>query len=113
MKRRIVKILLAALNSRWLNKSPCNYGFIGNVDAFSYANLRSEDNQQPGITVREVLATADAFRSCPIKAHGLTLIEADGSYRTAGPMDLHQLRVSITPQQPKSPESPSTEERAQ
>ena len=89
--KSIVRALLAVLNSRWLNATPCRYGFIGNVDAFDYDNLVSEDHQQPGITVREVLDQADRFRSCPTRKHGVTVIEDDG-YRDANFRDLADLK---------------------
>jgi hypothetical protein len=94
MKKRIIKILLRVLNSNWLNGTPCSYGFVGNVDNFSYENLASEEKQQPGITVKQVLETADRFKSCPI-GKGLTVIEPDGSTREATAWDLHELQRSF------------------
>jgi len=85
-----IKLLLRALNSRWLNHSPCEYGFIGNVDAFSYSNLASEEKQRPGITVRQILKEADCFRSCPIQKSGLTVIEGE-EMRDATVWDIHDL----------------------
>jgi len=41
MKRAIVQLLLAILNSRWLNASPCKYEFVGNIDAFSRSDIES------------------------------------------------------------------------
>lgn len=96
MKRLIVRSLLSLLNSRWLNHSPCEYGFIGNVDAFSYSHLASEEKQRPGITVRTILEEADRFRSCPMGGR-VTVLEADGTSHEATAWDLHELRVSLTP----------------
>lgn len=79
MKKMVVKVLLAALNGRWLNNSPCLYGFIGNVDAFSIENLRSEVKQRPEITVRQLIEEAERFASCP---KGLTVLEPDGTVAT-------------------------------
>ena len=90
MKRHVIRSLLAVLNSRWLNSSPCLYGFIGNIDAFSYENLRFEESQRPGITVRTILEEADRFRTCPI-GNGLRVIMPEG-YREADAWDLHDLR---------------------
>jgi len=93
------------LNSRFLNQSPCEYGFINNVDAFSYRNCYYEDKQQPGITVREMLDAADRFKTCPIYSGGLAVMEADGTTHEATVWDHHELRVALTPndnQQPKA-----------
>lgn len=93
-KTLLIRFLLSVLNSRFLNATPCEYGYIGNVDAFSYDNLSSEERQTPGITVKEVLAAADRFRACPIK-DGLSVIENDGSCREANVWDMHDLRESF------------------
>lgn len=96
MRKLIIKILLATLNSRWLNPSPCRYGFIGNVDAFEYSHLASEESQRPGVTVKTILEEADRFKSCPVsKNGGLQVIEPDG-YREADVFDLRDLRESFT-----------------
>jgi hypothetical protein len=97
MRRIIIKALLRALNSRFLNDSPCEYGWINNVDAFSYQNCVSEDKQRPGITVREMLDTADRFKTCPINKNGLTVIEPDGSTHEATVWDRHELNLALTP----------------
>jgi hypothetical protein len=94
MKKRVVRFLLAVLNSRWLNQTPCEYGFINNVEAFSYANLRSELISRPDLKVSQVLAEADAFKSCPLKTNGLTVIE-DGIAREGTIWDVHQLRQEL------------------
>jgi hypothetical protein len=91
MRNGIVRVLLAALNSGWLNASPCRYGFIGNIDAFSCEHLDSEDHQRPGITVRQVLNEAERFRSCPTRQHGVTVIDEDG-YRDANSHDLSDIK---------------------
>jgi len=93
----IVRSLLWILNSRWINRSPCEYGFIGNVDAFTYSHLKSEEKQRPGITVAQILHEADMFRACPMRKDGVTVLEADGSSREAGVWDIHELRQSLTP----------------
>jgi hypothetical protein len=96
MKRWTTEFLLSILNSRLFNQSPCKYGFIGNVDAFSYENLTSEERQQPGITVKEILEAADRFRSCPIReGGGVTVIEPDGSTHDATIWDEHELRTML------------------
>ena len=90
MRALIVNFMLRLLNSRFLNATPCKYGFIGNVDAFSYENLESEARQRPGITVEVILAEADRFRSCPM-IDALTVIDG-GDFRPATCWDLHELR---------------------
>ena len=95
LRKPIIKALLAALNSRWLNCSPCRYGFIGNVDAFEYSHLASEEKQRPGITVQTILEEADRFKACPM-GKGLTVIEPDG-YREADVFDMRDLRESFAP----------------
>src|SRR5580693_7479204 len=99
VRRFIVKCLLCALNSRWLNQTPCKYAFVGNLDNFSRENLESEDKQQPGITVREILDAADRFMACPINNTGVTVMEGDGTNHEATAMDLHELRVSFSPKE--------------
>ena len=92
----LVRALLHVLNSRFLNGSPCQYGFIGNVDAFSYGNLASEEKQRPGIAVKTILEEADRFRSCPI-GRGVTVLQENEPNREATVWDLHDLRQSLTP----------------
>ena len=93
MRKILVRAMLAVLNSRWVNQSPCKYGFIGNVDAFEYSHLVSEEKMRPGITVKMILEEADRFRSCPV-GKSLTVIEPDG-YREANAFDLRDLRESF------------------
>lgn len=97
MRGFVVKVLLKILNSRWLNQSPCEYGYINNIDAFSYRNCYYEDQQQPGKTIREMLDDADRFRSCPIYLNGLTVIDPDGSTHEATVWDRHELQLALTP----------------
>lgn len=93
-----VKGLLGLLNSRFLNHSPCRYGYIGNIDAFEYQHLQSSEAQQPGITLREFLNDVDRFNACPLYSKdGLTVIEADGSTREATIWDHHELTMALTP----------------
>jgi len=63
MRALIIRTCLAILNSGWVNGTPCKYGFIGNVDAFSYDHLRSEEEQRPGVTVKQIIGEAEAFRA--------------------------------------------------
>lgn len=97
MRQRVIRLLLAILNSRWLNQSPCQYGYVNNLDAFSYENLRSEDKQQPGITVREILDSADMFKACPIGRHGDLMVIENGEVREGTMWDVHELRQALTP----------------
>ncbi len=103
MKRGIIDILLKALNSRFLNPTPCHYGYIGNVDAFSYDNLASEEKQRPGISVKTILEEADRFRSCPLRKGSLTVLEPDGASRDATLWDLHELRRTFAQKEYNSP----------
>ena len=96
MTKRIVRLLLAVLNSRWLNHSPCKYGFIGNIDAFSLENLESEERMRPGITVATVLEEAARWRSCLMRKHCLTVMDG-AETREATPGDIYELRRSLTP----------------
>ena len=91
MRALLVRTLLRLLNSRFINQTPCRYGFIGNIDAFDYDHLVSEEKQRPGITVKTIIQEADTFRSCPINTKGLTVIDA-GVMREANVWDLHDLR---------------------
>jgi hypothetical protein len=97
LRKLIIKALLAILNSRWLNCSPCRYGFIGNVDAFEYSHLASEERQRPGIAVKTILEEADRFSACPINKGRLTVLESDGSHHEATVFDLRDLRESFAP----------------
>lgn len=96
-----IKFLLRMLNSRLLNQSPCKYGYINNVDAYSYQHLVSEESQRPGITVKQIVEEADLFRCCPIGKDGLTVIEPDGSTREATVWDRHELNIALTPKPPQ------------
>lgn len=100
MRKRVCNVLLAILNSRWLNNTPCRYGYIGNVDAFEYSHLASEEIQRPGITVKVLLEEADRFRSCPT-SDGLTVIEPDG-YREANAFDTRDLREQFSPKKDRT-----------
>jgi hypothetical protein len=98
IKSAICNILLALLNSRWLNSTPCRYEFCGNLDAFSRESLESEDRQQPNITVREVLAAADAFKSCPLNTESGLSVYEDGRWREGNLWDMHALRQDLLPE---------------
>jgi hypothetical protein len=80
MRKLVIKALLAILNSRWLNQSPCEYGFVGNIDNFSRSDIESSLKQEPDMTLRQYLDIADRFKACPISRVGITVIEGDGSY---------------------------------
>jgi hypothetical protein len=96
MSAILIKALLWLLNSRWLNKTPCKYGFINNLEAFSYENLASEETQRPGIMVKQVLEETDRFKSCSISKNGLTVIDGD-EIREATVWDHYQLRKLFAP----------------
>lgn len=89
----IIRILLRILNYRWLNQSPCEYGYIGNVDAFTIGHLRSEEKQRPGITVAQIIREAEAFKSCPMRTDGGVTVLQDGEEsHDATIWDLNDLR---------------------
>jgi len=94
MKSKLVAAMLAILNSRWLNQSPCSYAYVGNVDAFDAEYLRSEERQRPGITVATILEEAARFKCCSLKT-GLTVIEGD-DVREGTIWDIHELRQGLS-----------------
>lgn len=96
MRKFAVRICLAILNSRWLNHSPCRYGFIGNVDAFDIGNLRSEVKQRPDLTVAKLIEEAERFATCPI-GKGVTVLEDGCAPREANCWDIHELKQALTP----------------
>ncbi len=96
VRKHVIRFLLAALNSRWLNRSPCRYGFIGNVDAFDISNLRSEVGQRADLTVAKLIEEAERFASCPV-GKGLTVIEDGCEPREATIWDAHELKQALTP----------------
>ena len=79
-RKLVVNFLLAILNSRWLNPSPCRYEFVGNVDAFSRSDIESSLRQQPDMTLQQYIDAANRFKACPISRIGITAIEPDGTY---------------------------------
>lgn len=97
----VIRCLLAILNSRLINRTPCKYGFIGNVNAFSIENLRAEVSARPDLTVAQLLGEAEAFASCRIDPEGLTVIEA-GVAREATCWDVHQLRLALAQAEKRS-----------
>ena len=103
MKAKLIKFLLAVLNSRLLNNSPCQYGYIGNVDAFSGEHLEYEDKARPGITVRTILDEAAMFKTCPMRSTGFSVIE-DGEVRDSTIWDEHELRNQFTKRSNLKPE---------
>jgi len=94
MRRKTINLLLLILNSRFLNDSPCEYGYINGIEAVSYQELVNEDKQQPGITVKEVIESIDRFKACPIRENGLIVIE-NGEAREGTIWDVHELRQAF------------------
>ena len=80
MRKIAIRVLLAILNSRWLNQTPCRYDFVGNVDNFSRSDIESTLRAEPDMLLCRYLEMADRFKACPISRVGVTAIEADGSY---------------------------------
>ena len=63
------------------------------VDAFDIDNLRSEESQRPGITVKQIIEEAERFKSCPMrKDGGVTVIDGD-EVRDATELDINELRM--------------------
>lgn len=91
LRKSLITVLLKILNSRFLNATPCQFGFIGNVDAFDIQFLRSEIKMDPNKTVAEIVADAERFKSCPLK-HNLTVMEPDGTDHEATIWDIQELR---------------------
>jgi hypothetical protein len=91
MKKTLVDVLLRILNSQWLNPTPCKYGFIGNVDAFDIESLRYEVKSRPSLLVAQLIAEAETFKACPLRLHGVTVIE-DGTTRDATVWELRELQ---------------------
>ncbi len=94
LRKLLTRILLAALNSRWLNSTPCRCGFIGNVDAFDMENLRAEARSRPELSLREFIAEAERFARCPLEPT-LVVMENDGTVRKADVWDYHDLRLTV------------------
>jgi hypothetical protein len=92
----LIKILLSILNSRFVNKSPCKYGYINGLDAFSYDDLRCIVKQDESITVKQYLKDADSFKSCKLDDNNLKVLEGD-KIRNADIWDIGALRRALTP----------------
>lgn len=67
MKNYITKLLLATLNSNWLNGTPAKYEFVGNITAFSREFLESSVRQEPHMLVRDLLNYSSI--KCPDYPH--------------------------------------------
>lgn len=80
MRKAIIRALLAILNSRWLNPTPCRYEFVGNIDNFSRADIESSLRVNPAMSLQHYLDLANLFKACPVSRVGITAIEADGTY---------------------------------
>lgn len=94
-RKFFIRTLLAVLNSRWLNPTPCRYGFIGNVDAFALENLRAQVDQRPTLTVAQLIQEADCFRRAKASRHRLVVIEG-GVSRDGTPRDVADLLEALT-----------------
>jgi hypothetical protein len=80
VRKIAIRVLLAILNSRWLNQTPCRYDFVGNVDNFSREDIESTLRMDPEMSLAYYLELANRFKACPISRVGVTAIEPDGSY---------------------------------
>lgn len=79
-RKLLIDLLLGMLNSRWLNPTPCRYEFVGNIDAFSRADIESTLRSDPEMTLQEYIDIANRFKYCPVSRTGVSVIEPDGSY---------------------------------
>jgi hypothetical protein len=101
----LIRFLLACLNSYALNKTPCKYGFIGNVKAFDLGYLRSEVKARPDLKVVQLIAESDAFLACPISKTGVKVIGPDGVHEATKEeiQALVELKNNLTPDRFKFP----------
>jgi hypothetical protein len=76
-----------------MNPGPCRYGHINNIDAFEMDNLKSEEKQRPGITVKTIIEEAERFKMCPLRS-GLTVIEGETT-REATIWDVQELKNAL------------------
>jgi hypothetical protein len=88
MKKLIRKAFLKALNSRFLNNTPCEYGFINGLEAVSYRELKNEVIQNPHILVRDLIRSIDQFKSCPLYPH----VHENGTTRPIDNVDIEDLK---------------------
>ena len=95
MKKYINKILLALLNSRLLNDTPCKYALLNNLEAFSYESLSEEVHQQQDITVKELLEISDKFKKC-LDSKQNCVIEGD-NIRPMNDEDIKDIQSSLNP----------------
>jgi hypothetical protein len=94
LRKLLTRMLLAALNSRYLNSTPCRYAFIGNVDAFDLEHLRSEARSRPELTLRGFIAQVERFARTPLDPV-LAVIPSNGSVRAVNEWDCHDLRLTM------------------
>lgn len=97
-RKYVVNFLLWILNSEIINQSPCQYGYINGIDAISLEELHNEEKQRPGVTVKECIASMEAFKFCKLSQSGLMVIE-NGEAREGTIWDVHELRQSLTPKE--------------
>ena len=95
-RKHVINFLLRILNSETINQSPCQYGYINGIDAISLRELHNEEKMRPGVTVKECIASMEAFKYCPIKKDGLQVIE-NGEIREGTIWDVHDLRQALAP----------------
>jgi hypothetical protein len=94
IKTLLTRLLLAALNTRWLNPTPCRYGFLGNADAFDLESLRERARARPELTLREFIAEAESFAAHPLTPI-LAVVENGGEMSKADAWDYHDLRLTV------------------
>jgi len=95
-RRGVIHVGLWVLNHPFINQTPCQYGYIGNVEAFAIGHLRSEVANRPDLTVAQLIMEAKRFASCPMKPNALTVIEGE-TVREGDVWDLRDLRAALTP----------------
>lgn len=95
IKKSFTKVLLRMLNSRWLNGSPCEYGFINNLDCFSTEFLKGYLKYEPDLSLKDVLGRATLSKGCWQKStDGLKVIEG-GEVRDADSYDVLELKRAL------------------
>ena len=93
MRKFIIRILLGVLNSGYVNQTPCKYGLIGNVDAFSKEYLASEVKDRSEVMVKTILEEAEAFGNCALaKDRYLVVLGETGAARPADYWDVMELK---------------------
>ena len=96
LQKHLPRLLLAILNSRYINDSPCEYGWINGLDAISYNELKNEIKINPDATVQDVIDAIDRFNTCPIYNNRTIVLLDNGESRDATIWDVQELRNALS-----------------